>query len=67
MAELIPINCPFVFIKAPPLFPIFTAASVCINDSTAPARLPVLSLFNPKLLPLALMMPAVTVVSKVSG
>ena len=30
MAELIPTNSPFAFTKAPPLFPGFTAASVCI-------------------------------------
>ena len=32
MAVLIPIKSPSVLTKAPPLFPEFTAASVCMKD-----------------------------------
>ena len=49
----IPINSPLPFTKAPPLFPGFTAASVCIKDS--------IFLFPSKSLPFAETIPAVTV------
>ena len=54
----IPTNSPFVFTRAPPLLPGFTAASVCIKDSI-PMVFPVLII--PKLRALALTIPAVTV------
>ena len=53
IAVFIPINSPLPFTKAPPLFPGFTAASVCIKDS--------IFLFPSKSLPLAETIPAVTV------
>ena len=58
MAVFIPTNSPFVFTRAPPLLPGFTAASVCIKDSI-PMVFPVLII--PKLRALALTIPAVTV------
>ena len=59
---LIPISSPFVFTKAPPLLPGFTAASVWINDSilllSPPIEIP---------RPLALTIPAVTVDVRLNG
>ena len=58
----IPINSPSKFTKAPPELPGFIAASVCRKDSTA------WGLFNKfKLLPFALIIPAVTVEFKLNG
>jgi len=58
MAVLIPINSPLIFTKAPPEFPGFTAASVCINDCV----------FRPdKSLDFALIIPAVTVEVRLKG
>ena len=52
---------PLRFTKAPPLFPIFTTASVCMNDS-------ILSLPRSLMLrAFALMIPAVTVEFKLKG
>ena len=65
MAEFIPISNPLVLISAPPLLPWFTAASVCMKDSTG--ELVFVPLFKPRLRALALTIPAVTVVSKLSG
>ena len=64
MAELIPTNCPSVVIKAPPLLPWFTAASVCINDSIGVL---LWRLLMPIFLPFALTIPAVTVEFKSKG
>ena len=55
-----PINSPCVFTNAPPLFPLFTAASVWMYDSLTPSLLL-------RSLDLALMIPAVTVEFKLKG
>ena len=60
MAVLIPINSPSVLTNAPPLFPMFTAASVWIKDWF------LLSL-SLRSLDLALMIPAVTVELRLKG
>ena len=62
IAVLIPINCPDVLIKAPPLFPGFTAASVWINASIADLS-SIIFIF----LPFAEIMPAVTVDVRLNG
>ena len=64
MAELMPINSPLVFTKAPPLLPWFTAASVCKKDSTGLSLC--LELISIDLF-FALIIPAVIVTSKLKG
>src|SRR5690606_36214382 len=58
MAVLIPIRSPLVLTRAPPLFPGFTAASVCMKDWP---------LVGERALALALTIPAVTVEVRLKG
>ncbi len=56
IAEVMPTRSPLVSTRAPPLFPILSAASVWINDSILSSLSRIL-----RFLPLALTIPAVTV------
>ena len=67
MAVLIPTSSPFVFTKAPPEFPGFTAASVWIKDSIGTLVLRVRSESRLMFRAFALTIPAVTVEVKLNG
>ena len=67
IAELIPISSPLPFTRAPPLFPGFTAASVCRNDSIGLRPFEGSFYIILILRAFALMIPAVTVEVRLNG